>query len=639
MSKEFFLPVPHYLQVDCYNDTNVKCGAACTQMVLHDIDLLRPFTRGEQNSLFGVITNPLTGGNAWHNPPQGIKRVLNDEKPAPRLGQRASLKPEIQALFSSLPADQTIPYEFVILGDSSADSNPNPGMPRAIDTRDQITQIELLSRHIIRTVALRGVAPIVAVREDNAHWIVVNGFHVEDDYHDSNPRQRKKIRAIHIRNPLGRYAYRDVECGSSPVLTQQITGHKCNLDPYHQDVVPFATWVREFMFSDWAETFVDVCDQSGQVTDDLLSRIHCLASNQKSWLSAICNWLARVYRAICRLFPKRQISDKGAADRAQQAIKNFNLSQINKNVIPGNTLPPYKVKRLDRIDGDYFLVPVGVGKKISALISISIRGEFDGATVLPINAPRECDIKYVRPNRHCPGTIEKDPGIVEFYRAIARPNEHYISPFDDHPDFIKLTSGENSSLRGRKIRLTKDGPALTITSVIRDAAIPYVWRPGAEPSSASRPFHNLKLTVEGRQTPISYYLPVDDYCLPVDSATGDVALPSANYLEMVAECIKQRAGNKVDEVLALINRRGTTAMVMYKSNQTRPIKDELEDMRVIICQCLNANPSPGLTHFRIKAFATNAFLTRHRGGGEDGPIGTAPPSGGGENDIPINPCP
>src|SRR5262249_8504713 len=487
MPKEFFLPVPHYLQVDCYNDTNVKCGAACTQMVLHDIDIPRPFTSYDHDSLLGLRKNRITAGNVWHTPPQGIKRVLNDERPAARLAMRALLKPEIQALFNSTPAGAAIPYEFVILGDSSSDSNPDPGIPRAINTRDQIAQIELLSRHIIRTVALRGVAPIVAVREDNAHWIVVNGFQVADDYHDSKPRQRNKIMAIHIRNPLGRYTYRDVDCGSLPGLTQQITGHKCNLDPYQQDVVPFATWVREFMFSDWAETFVDVCDQSGRGADNLLSQIHCLASKQKSWLSAICNWLVRVYRAICRLFPKRQIDDNDATDRAKQAIKNFNLSQINKNVVPENTLPPYKVKRLDRNDSDYFLGSVGVGKKILALINVPFSGEFGGATVLPINVPREYDIKKRQAEQALPDPIEKDPEIVEFYEAIARPNEHHIAPFDEHPDFIKLISGESSSLRGRKIRLPDGSGPLEITSVIRDATFPYVWRPGAESFSAYRP--------------------------------------------------------------------------------------------------------------------------------------------------------
>jgi hypothetical protein len=131
---------------------------------------------------------------------------------------------------------------------------------------------------------------------------------------------------------------------------------------------------------------------------------------------------------------------------------------------------------------------------------------------------------------------------------------------------------------------------------------------------------------------------VDDYCLPVDGS-GAILLPSANYLEMVADCIRQKAGGLVDEVLVLISRSGTTAMIMYKSNQTMPIGQELVEMKKNICECLNAHPFAGLAYYRIKAFATNDFLTRRRGGGEDGPLETVPGPGGGDDGIPIKPCP
>jgi hypothetical protein len=526
-------------------------------MVLHDIDPQRLFKRGEQKELFEDITDPPPGANAWYNPPQGIRRVLNQQKPVARLPQRAALKPVLQSLFDPATAVPTTPYEFVIYGDSSLVTNANPGIHRAIGVRDQVSQIELLSKQLIRTVAINGVAPIVAVR-DNAHWIVVNGFHVEDDYRDEDLRQRDKIKAILIRNPLGRYTYSTTDCSSLPGQEiQVITGHECQMNPHVQDVVPFATWVREYMFSDWAETFVEVCDSSTQVADNNLSQIHCLASRTRriSWLSAICNWIARVFQAICSIFPKKQITENDACDRAKREIENFKLSDI-----------------------------------------------------------------------------------VNFYQAIARPSEHYIAPFDDHPNFGDLISGKKSRLSGKKIRLTDAGPELTITSVSRDATTPYVWRPTPKSFSASRPFHNLKLTVQERQTPISLYLPVDDYCLPEDS-NGVSLLPPANYLEDLTDCIKQGAGSLADEVLVQIDRRGTTALVMYKSNQIKkPIEKELDKMKNIICQCLIAHPYPGLTYFRIKAFATDAFLTKQYGGGEGGPIGTAPPSGGGDDGFSINEC-
>jgi len=81
-------------------------------------------------------------------------------------------------------------------------------------------------------------------------------------------------------------------------------------------------------------------------------------------------------------------------------------------------------------------------------------------------------------------------------------------------------------------------------------------------------------------------------------------------------------------------------MVMYKSNRTIPsIEVELDKMKGIVCQCLNANPFAGLAYYRIKAFATNAFLTSRRGGGEEGPLETVPAPGGGDDGIPIQPCP
>jgi hypothetical protein len=641
MAKEFFLPVPLYLQVDCYKDTNEKCGAACTQMVLHDIDLHRPYTAGEQDVLFDEITDPPSGGNAWHNPPQGIKRILNEQKPATRPPQRSALQPDIQAIFTSLPAAPTTPYEFVILGDSSADdTNPNPGIPRKIDVSAQIEQIEALSRQLIRTVALRGVSPVVAVREDNAHWIVVNGFQVEDDYSDADPDQHGRIKAIIIRNPLGRYNYSTVTCGElSDQEMQLITGHTCELNPNEPDIVPYATWVREYMFSDWAETFVMVSDRFPQVADKSLAQTSSVASRplEEAEIFAGCNWLARFFPAFFHTFTEAQITPNDAVERAKRAIEEFNLSRLNPRVTPRNALPPYKVKRLDRIDGDYYLVPVGVENKISALINISFTGDFDGATVWPLNIPRESNETTGKPRESNNAEIKPDPDTSRFYKAGVEPNDHYIAPFDQHPQFRALTSGQESILSGRKIRLTVGGPLLTITSVIRDQATPYVWRPGPNSFSASRPFNNLKITVQERNTPISLYVPVDDYCLP-DDGSGNILLPSANYLELVADCIKQKAGGMVDEVLVLISRSGTTAMVMYKSNQTIPIDQELEQMKKNICECLNAHPFAGLTNYRIKAFATNEFLTRLRGGGEDGPIGTAPESGGGDG-IPINPCP
>src|SRR5262249_51521105 len=152
----------------------------------------------------------------------------NDEDPVTRPPQRSTLNQVIQPNFTSVPVNWTTPYNFVIWGLNGPDANPDPGLYRAIGIDDQVKQIEYLSRSIIRIIALAGVAPIVAVREDNAHWIVVNGFVIENDYSDSDFRKLDKIKAMIIRNPLGRYTYTTESCG--PLTDQEmqvITGNTC----------------------------------------------------------------------------------------------------------------------------------------------------------------------------------------------------------------------------------------------------------------------------------------------------------------------------------------------------------------------------------------------------------------------------
>src|SRR5262249_31894475 len=187
--------------------------------------------------------------------------------------------------------------------------------------------------------------------------------------------------------------------------------------------------------------------------------------------------------------------------------------------------------------------------------------------------------------------VQQDQATRKFHKACAEPNEHYIAPFDLHPKFAELTAGLQSSLSGKSIRLTDGGDLLTIKSVVRDETTPYVWRPAPKSFSATRPYHNLWVTVKEREAPVSLYVPVDDYCLP-DDGEGNILLPSSNYLQNVADCIKQSAGSMVGEVLVIVNRRGNTAMVMYKSNQTTSIEDEKVKMKSVICECLQAQRYP-----------------------------------------------
>jgi hypothetical protein len=588
MTTEYHLDVPLITQIDCKSDTPEMCGAACVQMVLHDIDPLRNQNNisGEQTNLYSSITNnSKIGTGSWYNPPDGIAKTLNMQHPPMRVPGRelVNLPYEIQQIFSSIPLSVTQGYHFSIVGGSA---NGIPGIPKAYDsTLKQIAQIELISRLLIRTITISGSAPIVAVREDNAHWIVVNGFQVDANYVDTGAVQPDMIKSMIIRNPLGRYNYRDIKCASLPQKTlEMITGHKCEENPYQQDIVAYETWVREYMLDYWGATFVIVCDQPGQVAHNLVKDISALSQPSTQIAS--------------REPSQNPISPEDAEERARTAINEYKLQLWNDGITGSHVLSPIKVKRLDRIDGDYYLVPVGIGDHISTLINISVTGEFSEATVWP-------------------------PG-------------HFITSFESHPSFGNLT-GDKSILRGKKLRLRSDDSLFEIATVTRDANFPYVWRPCYESFSSFKPFHHLKVhSTKGEIT--SVYLPVDNYCLSeiIDPDTGEliVPLPSPNYLELLAACIKQRLKN-IGEVLTRMNRRGTTLLVEYQTLKKRDdhIIEELKSMERAICQCLLDRPLPkSLINFRIKAFKTSDFLRRKSGGGGDDPLPAVPRSGGGGND-------
>ena len=612
--KEAVLQIPEILQDDCYTDHPRQCGAACAQMVLHYINRTPPQPPGEQEQLYSDIRRAAPSQNNWYNPPNGIETVLNKHKPHDRRTTSAPNTPDVAPAIQSLFGPPAIPstYEFRVLGGGSGN---NPGIRRARKSAYQIAQIELLSRLFIRTVAINDVGPIVAVRDNNAHWIVVNGFQVDDNYADANIKSGE-IKAILIRNPLGRYTYRTVTCDSLPGQTlQEITGHKCEQNTYMQDVVAYRTWVREYMFSDCTETFVVVSDEPDEAAQAVLKKVddlEKLGTLVKAERAKILSQRAKQEVPPVAQEPTEEI----LRSRAKEAISNFNLARTNPSVSSGEIQKPIKVKRLDRIDGYYYLVPVGDGDRISALINLSVTGEFNEATVCP--------------------------------------TDHYIVPFEKHPELKRLTS-EDSPLKGRKIRLTAGGPLLTIKSVRQDQEAPYVWRPSDESLSSLRPFHNLKVTLEGCTEPHHLYLPVDNYCLSYDSRDGAISLPSSNYLDLLTCCIRERS--KIGEVLVEMNQRGDAVTVQYqtqtgaatketKKELTKDLEMDLENelgvMKQVVCQCLRTHSRAGLKYFRIKAFGKNGFLKHgagddapassspHSGGGDDAPASSSPHSGGGD---------
>ncbi|MDX2030713.1 MAG: hypothetical protein SF339_08590 [Blastocatellia bacterium] len=604
MAIEHYLPVRHILQNDCYEDTPEKCGAACVQMVLRAIGVRNArIVAGvriieEQDALYKQIRykSPILTRGLWSSPPQGVTKVLNDESSQVQRPIRQPAPP--RGAIRGIPASLTGNFNFSILGDTSvAPYSNDPGILKAIDSLVQIKQINLISRLLIRIIAQSGVAPIIAVREDNAHWVVVNGYQVEDSYTDTP--SNGEIKAIAIRNPLGRYTYRNIECEPlSSTTLEVITDNKCEENVYLQDIVSYDTWEREYLFDDWAETFVVVCDQPPQIATGILGPLRILqpraiSSGQKPKAGS---------------GKKNKTVDPNMV--ACSAIKDYDLKNRNTMVTEERVLQPIKVKRLDQSDGDYFMVPVGIENRIFALINISETGEFSEATVCPEN--------------------------------------HFIAPFHNRKEFQTLeSSGDKNPLIGKKIRLGSNGNSPTIRRVALDRDHPYVWRPCYESFSSLRPFLNLKLTLNGDRN-AQLYIPIDNLCLGniTDKTSGEIILPSPNYLELLEKCIKTTAENhnpRVDigKVLANLSRSGRTVLVKYRTRMSSPgsgLDQELEQMKEIICQCLKELPQrTALEKFRIKAFKNDYFMTQKRGSGDDEPLASSPPSGGGDGfDIKID---
>jgi hypothetical protein len=598
---EFKRDVPHILQNDCYADSQKMCGAACVQMVLNSLKPKssgsEPSPAGEQDRLYKQIQVSVGDDNGWYNPPDGVTKVLNDQSRRILKGSR---------------------FQFGILGGSP--KRGLFGIRRAVKVDDQKEQIELLTKFLFRCVALRKAAPIVSVGEMNAHWIVVNGFLINegvDDQNLPNAGREGDIEAIMIRNPLGRYTYRTKCCELAQ--WNEITGKNCDAVAYPQEIISYQTWLWEYMFCDWADTFVAIADGANPAAGTLLAQLMSLepelpaseTSDQEVRMMAIKNERLQIDSPKTQgddherkiqapeLLPQSgdDVSIGQVVENARTAVTKFKLNEKNEDVHPQKHDRPIPVQRLDRIDGDYYLVPFYVGSKIGALVSISRSGAINGAAVWP--------------------------------------KGQEIPSFGSKPETLqRFVEEERRKLFGKKIRLS-NGLAPLIKDVSLDAGQPIVWRRGPESSTPFRPSFNLRLHVEGRKEPVIFLQPVYDNCRPVDEE-GALSLPPESFLQEMAEHIEARMrelGQETGGVVVESNRRGTAVMVKYQSkmNDAGPaFEREVEAVRTISCAYLREHSRIGLDRFRIMPFEKDREGFKVSGAGD--PIRTTPPSGGGSLD-------
>jgi hypothetical protein len=620
--KEFSLEVKQIPQSDCAEPSPNRCGAACVQMVLQDIDPVSPDpaspnperdNRYQNQETLSTAIRSADSNTTWYSSPNGIASVLNSE-----LSEEGTRRGRFVIRRSGRPGTEAPP----LVGDRLRPQSPriivNPldsldfrvaqryqfeviEIPKAYEPERHMGQFDSITRLLIRMISVLGVAPIIAVREDNAHWVVVNGYEVDRDFKDlpgftPDLASKYQIQKIKIRNPLGRYAYIDV--AGRKVIND---GERHCTET--QDEIQLDTWNREYLFDDWGESFFLICDHNDRVKADFVP----VASRLAEPTTVSERLMISTFQKLPEVAPIK------AKELARDFIKQLKLSPWGKNgtaPATGDISDPVRVKRLDRIDGDYYLVPVKIDKRISVLINMSVTGVFQETTFWP------------------KGNFDllQGQGLID--------QKMYI---------------------GKSVRVSEQEPLLQITSLRynpQEPRAPFAWRPCYESYSSFKPFHNfLAKLSDGREIP--FFIPVDD--LRPRFTTPD-------WKHVVEECIRAKANKpelklKIGDLRISLNRRGSKVLVMYQSDfkksdftlhadlltlesSSKPGDKELYNMiKYVICPCLQAHPRTRLTHFRVKVFSGNAFLTSKRGGGEDEPLSALPPPGGGSgNNIEIGTC-
>ena len=313
------LAVPHHQQ-----DTDVYCGAGCAQMVLDSIGagLLN------QDDLYTDARNNTSELSAWYTPPDGLRWVMNDRRPAGFSGY------------------------FVLY---------------ALNTEDAI------SRKLIWTISHYNVAPI-ALDLGGDHWIVVRGYEASAAPTSSGDTSYT-ITAFEINDPWPPVPsfYLPPPPPPHPAPPPHSGTDNCgtggNRGTANQHIA-YATWQSTYMTGNiygslWNGKNVAVCDpdppakQPGQVRPQA----------KRSPGNNLLTLRAAVRYAMAGLDMYELPHRKG-------------WREAFKDTSPGR---PVLVHRLDQMDSYYYIVPLEQRRKtITAAVAVDARfGDYRQTIALP----------------------------------------------------------------------------------------------------------------------------------------------------------------------------------------------------------------------------------------------------------------
>jgi hypothetical protein len=316
---------------------------------------------------------------------------------------------------------------------------------------DALATEDAISRMIVWTIHHYKVAPIALVYGSD-HWIVVRGFTASAEPTDSTDTSYS-ITSFDINNPWP-------PCPSfnnqPPAIPPPHSRHdKCGTGGNRgiaNEHISYAAWQSTYMTGvpggHWAGKFVAVCDPDPPPTAP-----PTVAPSPMDGLAA-----------------EYLISPSDAQEQAMKGIDAYGLGArptFRVAMRNGRPMTPVLVERLDRVNGSYYIVPVGregTGEMPLAVIvdgrtgvyNQSIVGAEGTENILSLNKQIEAEGKIIDRNIQLPGNL----GLLHVLRQTVSPHptmvwkpcRESLSPY--YP-FHLFTSG------GHQIYVRSDGMVFT----------------------------------------------------------------------------------------------------------------------------------------------------------------------------------
>lgn len=428
------IPVPHVLQIDRSDVQPRRCGAACVQMILQHVgaesDLPCIENGDRQQSIFMVTSHRPDGVDmgTWENYPVSMAECLNSS-----LGR--------------------VPYNYQVFSLAKHyDPSKRPNF------RAQVGQVSNL---IVENIK-KGLAPIIAVRRNNSHWITVNGFTL-------NSSRDSTIKNLYIRNPLVVYARSDPDDSDSGCRIDHREDCVSYSTAWQQDYLQFypnnRVWEarpsgsRKFPAEDIprGSSFYILCDTDPGLWG-IASRVVSSANTQQLPPQPVFNTLDLL-----------AVGQKAQKEIIEQGLLQTSLWQ-RACPSPAKSLDPIMVVRLDDKQKNYFLIPIKSDSKSNTSMLIS----------LTVNS-------------------------LSFREATIWSEGDFV-PFFSREKSIKV------GLINREILNRSTGKMYKIKSVSTHPLGEFAWQPCLESFSTFKPFYYFFAdTEQGDKIPI--YVPVDNHNL------------------------------------------------------------------------------------------------------------------------------